>query len=375
MRGQCAVFAEYFMLIPTPTREMGNSIIDKTTTVRQYGITAQALKGAYQVGDVVVFNIPGSSTGHVALVNEINGDMLTLSEANYHLDLKVNHTRQIATNNPQIVGVLRGTLKVPVVIIPMNIKIKLLNNDRVDTMEAAEIADIKTTLGTWSQTRLVITLDVIDTVLSIIPYSTVGNAAADSENPNGLTVTAIDFTWMRQLASTFASAYDCFMFWVSDADWKGNVNGVEHFDAGILPATCQCHEQDATEALNIQSTGHTEAFWLAVHELRHELCSIGNLVDDTHAWLAKGADGLQQSYLPTNLNYDAIQAGLMALRATQQPQPGTVYAVPLNFPNFATDEFPAEVRAAIEFNATGGKNIIFEGDLAVKDPNFNFNSN
>lgn len=360
LAGQCAVFCEYFVTMPS----VGDTLQTKIDAVNAYGIPKSKMTSILP-GDVLVFNI--GAVGHLAVVNN-NVNLLTLSESNYNLDLKVHHTRQIQPNDGTIIGMFRGALKVPVIISPMNIKLQILNNDAVDTLKAEEYQDIAATLNAWSGGRLQVAISSLDTHFQDIPFDLVGTAIADSENPNGLATNAIDFAWMRQNPCQLAQGFDVMQFWLSDADWKGNVNGVEHSDAGVLPAFCECHEQDATEALNMQSTGHTEAFWLAVHELRHALCAIGGLNDDTHAWLAKGATGLQQGYAIANLDYDTIEAKLAVLQKEQPAPVPIIFPTPANFPNWATDEWKPGAKDAIVANASGAHNVIIQGYFVATLP-------
>lgn len=353
--GQCAVFCEYFVDMPM----VGDSIEEKKAVVASHGFI-----GSYQVGDVLVFDI--GEYGHLSIINADLGNNWQLSESNWNLDGKVHHTR-IIPKTKSIVGAFRGALKVPIIISQMNIKLQILNNDAMDTLEAQELQDIAATIQTWSGGRLHLTINSLDTRFQDIPFIPVGTAIADSENPNGLATTAIPFNWMKQNPCVLAQGSDIMQFWLDDPSWHGNVNGVEHAVAGVLPVFCECHEQDLTEALNVQNTGHTEAFWIAVHELRHALCSIGGLTDDTHTWLAK-IDGLQASYSMDNLDYDTIEAKLNVLRGTQPPVQPLIFPVPANFPNWETDQWKPGARDAIIANAKGSKNVILNGYFVATLP-------
>lgn len=105
--GQCGVFAHKLVEFPN----VGNMLAEKQASVNKHGVKAdQWRKEGPQVGDVLIFN--QGKYGHVAVVNEVlpNGQ-LKLSESNYNLDEKVNHSRVISANDKNIYGAIRGTLK------------------------------------------------------------------------------------------------------------------------------------------------------------------------------------------------------------------------------------------------------------------------
>lgn len=253
----------------------------------------------------------------------------------------------------------------------MNLKLRILNNHYQSTLTQLEINDLVNLVSNASNGNLALNVDFLNTNFQTIPYSVLGSALADSENPNGLAnVVGITFEWLRQVASAFAPGFDVMSFWVEDEDWKGTINGVANMDASILPATCQCHEQELTEALDLQSTGHYYASFLAMHELGHNICQILQMKDNVHAFLTGG--NLGGFFAPSNVDYVALEKALVALRQIQSPPLPIVYPVPANFPDWKTDTFTPDARAAIIANQSGQKNAIFEGELVIADPNFKF---
>ncbi len=66
-----------------------------------------------QVGAVVVTNenAPGKNTGHVAVVNAIEGGYLVLTESNFAAPNAISNTRRIPIDSPKIEGYYAGTLK------------------------------------------------------------------------------------------------------------------------------------------------------------------------------------------------------------------------------------------------------------------------
>jgi hypothetical protein len=342
--GECGDFAHKLVEFPP----VGDSIQEKMLAVKAHGFV-----GNYQVGDVLIFDV-GTPNGHVATINADLGDVWQLSESNWNLDLRVHHGRTIPKTKP-IVGGFRGALKVPIYFNPFYMKIRIINNYSITDLTRAQVAQFIATASKWSGGVLNLVVDTIYTNFQNIPYVSVGEAAADSENPQGLAASAVAFAWMLQNPALMAQDVDVYQFWIADSDWKGNVNGVCDI-AQRVPMSCQCHLQDATEPLNLSSTGYYEATMLGLHELRHTLCAIGRLTDDTHAWLTQGK--LDQSFLPENLDYPKIESGLVVLRSAQAPIAGSPYPQSKNFSAEQLASFTSEVQAAIKLNDGGAHNRI-----------------
>lgn len=110
LQGQCAVFVEHIVNLPTPNNTMGNSKSEKFATVDKYGIPAS--QWTPKVGDVIVTN-ENAKYGHTAVVNAVlpNGQ-IQLSESNYESSKTISHDRTISAKSPHIYGALRGTLKI-----------------------------------------------------------------------------------------------------------------------------------------------------------------------------------------------------------------------------------------------------------------------
>ncbi len=105
VQGQCGVYAHKLMKFPL----VGDTLASKTAAVKKYGYTAQMVQGGYCAGDVIITK-ESLTHGHVAFCNTIENGIMTLSESNFHLDLKVHHTRQLNVHSPVIVGCIRGPL-------------------------------------------------------------------------------------------------------------------------------------------------------------------------------------------------------------------------------------------------------------------------
>jgi hypothetical protein len=70
-------------------------------------ISPQDFASAPQAGDVVAFKTK-LPYGHVAIVNAVNGNMMTLTESNWNGDKKVTTTRKVSITDPTILGAYRG---------------------------------------------------------------------------------------------------------------------------------------------------------------------------------------------------------------------------------------------------------------------------
>jgi len=101
VQGQCFSFLHKLINFP----DVGNLLSTKKVSLAKFGIPIQDL-ATIKVGDVLLLNYP--VWGHGALVNCLINGQLQLSEANFNLDLKVHHTRQISHQDPNILGVFRG---------------------------------------------------------------------------------------------------------------------------------------------------------------------------------------------------------------------------------------------------------------------------
>ena len=107
--GECGVFVHKLITIPL----VGDTLSSKTAAVKKYGYTAQMVDGGYDAGDSIVFNV-GTAAGHIGFCNNIVNGVMTITESNWNLDMKVHHTRQVPVHDPSIVGCLRGKLLFPI---------------------------------------------------------------------------------------------------------------------------------------------------------------------------------------------------------------------------------------------------------------------
>ena len=113
--GQCGTFAHRLVQFPF----VGNFLFNKISAVKRFGIPASNLQFRFKPGDIVITN-ESLIFGHVLMVNFVtyveNSDQAVnfqCTESNFHLDLKIHHSRVMAANSPHIIGVIRGPLLFP----------------------------------------------------------------------------------------------------------------------------------------------------------------------------------------------------------------------------------------------------------------------
>lgn len=112
--GQCGTFAHRIVDFPL----VGNSLWSKIRAVSSFGIPINSLNGDFKEGDVLITK-ESRVFGHVAVINQLiyaentsNLIEVRLTESNYNLNLRVHHNRTLSVNDPNIVGVIRGNLKI-----------------------------------------------------------------------------------------------------------------------------------------------------------------------------------------------------------------------------------------------------------------------
>lgn len=126
--GQCGDFVHKLIQIPT----VGNTIQTKIAAVKKFGYTAQAVMGGYDAGDAIIFNV-GTPAGHIGFCNNIVNGVMTITESNWHEDLKITHTRQVPVMDKSIVGCLRGQLLFPIPPQTFNLRVLVLCSNIPDT--------------------------------------------------------------------------------------------------------------------------------------------------------------------------------------------------------------------------------------------------
>ncbi len=196
--GECAAFAEGLIAIGL----VGDTNETKLQAVTQRGILVKDLK-QFIVGDCVVLKL--GQAGHVAVVNSIVGDKLTLTESNWHLDKLVHHTRQISITEPDIVGVLRGILKVNVLNPVKTFKIKLVQNQKWPSIQQ-KIDECSQRLRVSSQNRLDFEVSISQTIFDVskIPFIQEINSKI------------IDPNWYKENITPFGKGFDFIYFSFQD---------------------------------------------------------------------------------------------------------------------------------------------------------------
>lgn len=105
--GQCGDFArtlisKYGYDYP----RVGDSLAEKAKVARQSG----SPPNAWGIGTVLITS-ESKENGHVAVINAITPKGYQVSESNYSLNRKVNHTRIIPFNSPKLIGGINPTRK------------------------------------------------------------------------------------------------------------------------------------------------------------------------------------------------------------------------------------------------------------------------
>lgn len=197
----------------------------------------------------------------------------------------------------------------------INIKIKLVNNHRTNPLTSVEIAEIVSSVEQYSSGKLSVVISEVDTDFENIPYDVIGTATADSENSSSVTTISIDRTWIQQNIVPLADGADVVILWLEDADDKSNVNGTS-YDEPTLPIVVMCRIQDATEALDEQSTGQHASTPISDHELCHALYEITGKPDLTHQYLFGSKLAFPANYQAAyaNIDYDLLEVNLIKLR-------------------------------------------------------------
>lgn len=104
--GQCFTFLHRLCRFPP----VGNYLSEKIAALHRFGILTYRLDG-FKVGDILLENYP--IWGHGAMVNDIVGTKLQVTESNFSLNGRIHHNRQIEHTDPRILGVFRGVLFYP----------------------------------------------------------------------------------------------------------------------------------------------------------------------------------------------------------------------------------------------------------------------
>lgn len=170
LQGQCAVFAQYFIEMP----KVGDTIETKKAACKAQGILRKDIK-EFLPGDVLVLDI-GTKAGHIAVVSSTDQVRLNLSESNYREDKRVHHDRWMIASSPQIYGIFRGKLKVPVIdpeppaTFPVELQVRILmNNQPVWPSLLHQMAELQDWYDVASNKKLRLIVNYKDTHFSNWP--------------------------------------------------------------------------------------------------------------------------------------------------------------------------------------------------------------
>ncbi len=266
--GECGIFAHNLIDFPA----VGNSYSSKQWAVRQYGITAEFLRGNFHVGDVLITSegtFLGFGSGHVAVVNSMNSTSLFLTESNFNKDDKVHHTRRIDRTSPKIFGVIRGAFKMPVEYpqpVQLSVTVFLNNMDWGQTM-LGKLAELQNWFYQTSGQKLQLIINnPVPTKLSGWGYQMWGP---------GSNLEIMDKKFMDSQIAPLADS-DIVLFIASNADWKKpsdvtvETKGYCWADGGKIKGYVVCDENEMSQyyALN--------AFIdYGRHEIVHGLYALG----------------------------------------------------------------------------------------------------
>lgn len=233
-QGQCAVYTERLTDMPL----VGFFISSKRAAIAKYGIPRDQM-GPLQVGDVVITS--DGLVGHTALViKKPTPTTSQLSESNWNLDGRVHHTRVIADDYKNIIGVFRNChfkfnvpqdtpMPTPAFNIPL--RVKLVINNQPDWKSLTQHAyNFIHYIYTASGAHI---LPVVDWSFVSLPNNwDTQYVPIQVNNESGVPVTdyeeMITESWMQKNVLPLGAGFDVVMFVVSKNDWKGKVFNQPH---------------------------------------------------------------------------------------------------------------------------------------------------
>lgn len=207
LRGQCAVFAQFFVGIP----QVGNTIGTKKIAVNNHGILRKNIK-EFLVGDVLIFDIPGVSEGHVAVLTSTDQKRINLSDCNFNRDQRVHHNRFILASSPQIYGVLRGPLKVQLIDPPLKktfMAITVVANKNNWATLQTQLDKLKQWFIQYSGDRFEPVFNIIKTQFDNIPFTPLNNQLA------------VDVNWYRTNITPLATGQATLLL-INPNQWLAN---------------------------------------------------------------------------------------------------------------------------------------------------------
>lgn len=218
-QGQCFTFLHKLVDFPP----VGNSLGNKFRSLLTFGIPIAKLD-TIKVGDIILTN-ESFYFGHGAFVNAIIGGKLQLTESNYSLNGKVNHTRLLSPNSKAIWGVFRantgavGNFKfaLPIPQFPVQLTVKLFLNHPVWPSLLQHMANLQNWFWQASGQRIQLVIDYKQVNLS--GWETVFTGAAIG----GQNVEIIKEDWYDQNILPLGDGADIVIFNMLRSDWHGTV--------------------------------------------------------------------------------------------------------------------------------------------------------
>jgi hypothetical protein len=226
--GQCFDFMHKLVLFP----HIGTLLSTKKQGLQMYGIPVDRLD-TIKVGDVLLTN-ESLVFGHGCMVNAIIGDKLQLTESNYHLDLKVHHTRQIWAHSPVILGVFRGNylFDLPEPQFPIQLTVTLLMNHPIWPSLLQHMANLQNWFWVASGQRIQLIIDYKTTNLAGWDIVYTGPVLG------GNNVAIIKEDWFNQNLLPLSDGANFTIFNMPRSAWAGTV-----FDNPGLMELGYCYEK------------------------------------------------------------------------------------------------------------------------------------
>jgi hypothetical protein len=212
-QGQCFTFMHELVDFP----HIGTLLGSKKAALNSVGIPISKLD-SIKVGDVLLLNYP--IYGHGALVNNIQGSELQLTESNFKLDGRVHHTRKIPFHDPNILGVFRGKDLYPLPVINYPVQLRctiLMNNQPFWNSLLKHMANLQDWFWQASGQKLQLIIDYKNTNLS--GWNTVFTGPVIG----GANMEIIDPVWMKNNVAPQAVGSHLILFVMPRSAWNGTV--------------------------------------------------------------------------------------------------------------------------------------------------------
>jgi len=310
-QGQCFTFMHRLVDFP----HIGTYLNQKITGLKAFGILIQNLD-TIKIGDVLLLKYP--VFGHGALVNDIQGANLQLTESNFNLDGKCHHTRQISIHDPKILGVFRGNwLFAPTPPeFPIQMTVDILMNNVGSLPWNSSLLQHMANLQWWfyqaSMGRIQLIVNYKATDFKDYPLVVTGNGM------DGLMYSIIKQDWMDANIKNFTPA-NIKVLNMPRSDWQGTVFSnpnlielgyayeSEHCLPGMVFTVLDEHDD---YPIYYNDIGAAAKYWM--HEIMHLLYGLvsisGNDLAHNHLY---GLNGFPVSPKDCFNDFDYVKLDLL----------------------------------------------------------------